>query len=170
MTPIRFKIKGFKINFMQWKIVVVLLLLLSVASCASRVVYDDVVAVDGETWDINNKVRLEFNVDDTTNTNLFFVHVRNKTTYRYSNLYLFMQTRFPNGNITKDTIECILADPSGKWLGKGSGPYRENMILLNASLKFPLKGKYVMDIEQAMRDEKLSGITDVGIRIERNPN
>ncbi|PKP53087.1 MAG: hypothetical protein CVT92_05820 [Bacteroidetes bacterium HGW-Bacteroidetes-1] len=140
------------------------------SSCNKSVFFDDVAKIDGGGWNRNDKARFEIEVADTAQTYMFFIHVRNDMSYRYSNLYIFMQTRFPNGNITRDTLECILADPTGKWLGKGSGKLRQNLILLNASLKFPLNGSYVMDIEQGMRDEVLTGISDIGIRIEKNPN
>ncbi|MDO8897503.1 MAG: gliding motility lipoprotein GldH [Bacteroidales bacterium] len=139
-------------------------------SCSSRVIFDDVSSIGTEGWHMHDKQRFEINVDDTLSTFRFFVHVRNDISYRYSNLYFFMQTRFPNGNVTRDTIECVLADLSGKWTGKGSGQHRDHLILLNQSLKFPLSGTYIIDIEQAMREDVLHGIRDVGIRIEKNPN
>lgn len=139
-------------------------------SCNRRAIFDDISSVGGDGWHMDEKQRFEVQINDTLNTFRFFVHVRNDVSYRYSNLYFFMQTRFPNGNITRDTIECVLADLSGKWTGKGYGQFRDHMILLNPSLKFPLSGKYTIDIEQAMRDEVLHGISDIGIRIEKNPN
>jgi gliding motility-associated lipoprotein GldH len=35
------------------------------------------------------------------------------------------------------------------------------------NVRFPLAGKYHMDVEQAMRMEQLPGILNAGIRIER---
>jgi len=134
-----------------------------------RTSFDDVRTLPSEGWQKDQKERFVFTVLDTTNTFLFYLHVRNEIDYRYSNLYVFMETQFPNGNITRDTLECILAEPSGKWTGKGYGRLKENMILLNPTIKFPVKGAYTIDIEQAMRDENLEGITNIGIRIERNP-
>jgi gliding motility-associated lipoprotein GldH len=142
----------------------------SFVSCSSRAIFDDVVPIGNDGWHMDDKQRFEINVNDTLNTFRFFVHIRNDISYRYSNLYFFMQTRFPNGNVTHDTIECVLADLSGKWNGKGSGQHRDHLILLNQSLKFPLSGTYTIDIEQAMREEVLHGIRNVGIRIEKNPN
>ncbi len=76
-----------------------------------------------------------------------------------------MTTKFPNGNLTRDTIECILAGNKGKWLGKGWGHLKENEILLNQSMHFPVKGKYEFWIQQAMRADTLKGIANVGLRI-----
>ena len=79
---------------------------------------------------------------------------------------MFLHTTFPNGNQTHDTIECIFAYPDGRWIGDGSGSMRDLKILLNNNLRFPIKGNYHFEIEQAMREPVLEGITDVGLRIE----
>ena len=87
--------------------------------------------------------------------------------YRYSNLFVFLHTRMPNGNLTHDTIECTLATPEGRWIGKGSGSMRDLRVPLNENLRFPLKGMYHFEIEQAMREPVLKGISDIGLFIEK---
>jgi gliding motility-associated lipoprotein GldH len=79
-----------------------------------------------------------------------------------------LQTRYPQGTYSKDTLECILADQTGKWLGDGSGDIWDNQILFRKNFKFKRKGKYVFSLEQAMRLENLPQILDVGIRIEKS--
>lgn len=150
------------------KVFVLLIIISGLSACGKKYLYDDVHAIASAGWDRTSKERFIFEVPDSTNNYLFYLHLRHNVDYRYSNLYLFMETQFPNGNITRDTLECIIADPSGKWTGNGNGRLKTNLILLNPSLRFPLKGTYTIDIEQAMRDEVLEGITDVGIRIEQN--
>jgi gliding motility-associated lipoprotein GldH len=93
--------------------------------------------------------------------------VRNTGEYEYSNLYLFVTTHSPSGLALRDTIEVVLADDRGKWLGKGAAsvftlyiPYRQN-------IRFPLRGIYQFDIEQAMWIEDLKHISDIGLRIEK---
>jgi gliding motility-associated lipoprotein GldH len=135
-------------------------------ACNQQVLMDENLAVDDEGWDFRNRARFEVLVEDTISLHAFYLNVRQKETYRYNNLYVFLHTTFPNGTLTHDTIECLLAQPDGKWLGKTSGSYISNQILLNESLRFPLAGQYRFEIEQAMREEKLHGIADIGIRIE----
>lgn len=147
-------------------LVVFVLFLMLFSGCRQNVLLDDNLAVDAKGWDYRNRAGFELVVDDTMALHAFYLNVRQKETYRYSNLYVFLHTSFPNGTITHDTIECVLARPDGKWLGKSSGNYISNQILLNESLRFPLSGRYRFEIEQAMREEKLQGITDIGIRIE----
>lgn len=140
---------------------------LLITGCNQNVLMDENLAVDSEGWDYRNRAGFELVVEDTVANHAFYLNVRQKESYRFSNLYVFLHTSFPNGTQTHDTIECILARPDGKWLGKSSGNYISNQILLNESLRFPLAGRYRFEIEQAMREEELQGIANIGIRIEK---
>ncbi len=154
-------------SFLNIKLIVgSVLFLLIFSACNQHVLMDENLAVDDEGWDYRNRAGFEVLVEDTLSLHAFYLNVRQKESYRYNNLYIFLHTTFPNGTLTHDTIECVLAQPDGKWLGKTSGSYISNQILLNESLRFPLAGQYRFEIEQAMREEKLQGIADIGIRIE----
>lgn len=137
------------------------------SSCSSSMMYDESVVIPEAKWDNKNIPYFDVNVEDTISVYSFALNVRHIENYRYSNLFVFLHTTFPNGNVTHDTIECTLAYPDGSWVGKGSGSMRSDKILLNPNLRFPLGGVYHFEIEQAMRDEILKGIVDVGISIEK---
>lgn len=142
------------------------LLVFLLDSCTNGVLFDQTRNVDNH-WYKDNPVVFKVNVPDSLNNYDFYVNIRHHTTYRYSNLYLFLQTRFPNGHITRDTIQIILANKEGEWLGKGWGSIKEDQILLKQNLRFPLKGNYEFSIWQAMRADTLKGIKDIGLRIVR---
>ncbi|MCQ2307911.1 MAG: gliding motility lipoprotein GldH [Bacteroidales bacterium] len=137
------------------------------SSCSSRMMYDESVVIPEAKWDNKNIPYFDVNVEDTISVYSFALNARHIENYRYSNLFVFLHTTFPNGNVTHDTIECTLAYPDGSWVGRGSGSMRSDKILLNPNLRFPLGGVYHFEIEQAMRDEILKGIVDVGISIEK---
>ncbi len=109
--------------------------------------------------------KFDVEVTDTVSLFDFYINLRNTVDYKYSNFYLFLNTTLPDGMAARDTIELMLADRSGKWLGKGFGKYRDNQMLVRAGLQFPMAGNYVFEIEHAMRDTLLTGIGSVGIRI-----
>lgn len=142
--------------------------ILLLPSCGNKALFDDNLAIQNEIWTPDNNAIFKVEVKDTVHAYKFMINVRHTIDYRFSNLYVFMNTRFPNGNITRDTIECVLAAPDGKWVGKGFGELKQNQILLNSTLRFPLKGEYAFEIEQGMRVKELKGITDIGIRIEKS--
>jgi len=67
----------------------------------------------------------------------------------------------------RDTMECILADPNGKWLGEGLGDIWDNKILFKQNVKFRKSGLYEFSLTQAMRVDSLPMIMDAGISIEK---
>lgn len=141
---------------------------LLITACDPARLYDQSFAIKGAEWNRDSVYHYSVEIDDSLRLNNFFISIRNNTDYRYSNLYLFVTTVFPNGHSTTDTIECILADKDGRWLGSGSGRIRDNLIMLQPNLRFPIAGSYHFYLEQAMRDSVLVGIEDIGLRIEES--
>jgi gliding motility-associated lipoprotein GldH len=138
------------------------------AACDSSRVFEENKVIENQLWNNKNKMVFYVNVDDTITPHNFYINVRNATDYPFSNLFLFMETRYPQGTYSKDTLECVLADNTGKWLGDGSGDIWDNQILFRKNFKFKRKGKHVFSLEQAMRLENLPQILDIGIRIEKS--
>ena len=145
-----------------------LLLLLAFASCGSRG-FDQRVVIPEAKWDVENRVPFDVTVNDTLGIYRFGLGLRHMENYRYSNLYVLLHTTMPNGNVTHDTIQCLLATPEGRWVGKSSGSMCDLRITLNPNLRFPLVGTYHFEIEQAMREPVLKGISDIGLFIEKQP-
>ncbi len=149
-------------------LVVIISGILLLSSCGQKTIYDKQFTIEDGKWYKDEAAHFEVNVEDTTTLYNYYLILRHKTDYRFSNLYLFLSTEFPNHNVTRDTIECILADETGKWLGKGWSDIKEDNILLRKNLKFPLKGKYNFYFQQAMRRDTLKGIVNIGIRISES--
>lgn len=148
--------------------VITSLLIITLNSCGDKnVIFDESVIIPNASWDNKELPYFDVNIDDTLSSYSFYFNIRHLENYKYSNFYMFLHTTFPNGNQTHDTIECILAYPDGRWVGDGSGSMRTSKILLNNNLRFPLSGTYHFEIEQAMREPILEGVTDVGIRFEQ---
>lgn len=149
-------------------IIVIALLVALFSSCSQPAIFDEQVAIENAKWYKGESARFSVEINDSLTSYDFYLTVRNTTDYRYSNLYIFLLTRFPNNNLSRDTIEIMLADKTGKWLGKGWGSLKENTILLKQNLRFPLSGEYQFLIQQAMRVDTLEGISNVGLRIEKS--
>lgn len=134
-------------------------------SCDRNRYFDQTINIQDDGWHTDYTALFELEVTDTISLFDFYINLRNTVDYKYSNFYLFLNTALPDGMTARDTIELILAQRSGRWLGKGFGKYRDNQILVRRGLQFPLAGNYVFEIEHAMRDTLLTGIGSVGIRI-----
>ncbi|MGB0887237.1 MAG: gliding motility lipoprotein GldH [Vicingaceae bacterium] len=149
------------------KIVGVLLLMIGLVSCDSNKVFEEYIEVENANWKKENIASFEFAAKDTTVAHNLYINVRNTGSYAYSNLYLFVTMQGPNGGLLKDTVNCILADNRGKWLGNGVGDLWDLRIPYVGGFKFAQTGNYTVTLEQAMRvEEGLDGITDIGLRVE----
>ncbi|MCK9617373.1 MAG: gliding motility lipoprotein GldH [Lentimicrobiaceae bacterium] len=137
-------------------------------ACTPKPLLDKTANVDEKGWKPDAALQFSVEVTDLTALHNFYVTIRNTTDYKYSNIYLFIQTQFPNQKFSKDTVECLLANANGKWKGKGWGKIKDNRFLVKQDFRFPVKGIYTFYIRQAMRDKELVGIKNLGINIENN--
>jgi gliding motility-associated lipoprotein GldH len=149
------------------KIFLLLLIGFAITSCRQGMVYHNNKSIPSGVWDQDSLVKFTVNIDDTVSPLDFYLNLRHTTDYRYSNIYFFVETLFPSGQYSKDTIEFILADKRGEWYGKGFGSIKEFRVLLRKGIRFPAKGEYRFIFEQAMREEELKGIEDIGITLEK---
>ncbi|QOW11074.1 gliding motility lipoprotein GldH [Kaistella flava (ex Peng et al. 2021)] len=118
-------------------------------------------------WNKKTEQKFDFKVTDAQNPkNIIFV-VRNNNDYPYSNIRLIVN--FLDGQTKKkstDTLNYILAEPNGAWIGKGFGDTKEILFQYKLDYKFPANGDYSIGIIQAMRNDNLPGIEDIGVKIE----
>lgn len=138
-------------------------------SCDNNKVFEEYAELQNGTWYREDPVDFSFDVLDTINAHNIYINIRNSGEYPYSNLYLFVTIKGPDGSSTIDTVNCQLADNRGKWKGKGIGDLWDLKIPYIGQFKFAQKGEYNISYEQAMREEKgLIGISDVGLRVEKS--
>ena len=143
------------------------ILSLSLSSCDRSVLFEENVRIPDNRWDAANVIKLEADIPDTAQLYNLYVNVRNAGGYPYSNIFLFLNTTLPDGKRSRDTLEVTLADDKGQWLGDGMGDIWDNRALFRERMRFPQSGLYTFEIEQAMRQNPLPQIMDVGLRIER---
>ena len=140
---------------------------LVVCACDPEKIYESNVVIHSEGWRRMERARFEVEITDTISPCNILINVRNNNNYKYMQLWLFVDVRSPFGLVERDTFEIMLADHRGKWLGHGLGSKFDTRLYLSSNYRFPVAGKYVFEYEQAMRDEPLIGIDDIGLRIER---
>jgi len=140
---------------------------LFMGSCDQSRVFEDNTAIENNVWKSTTPVTFAVDIADTTEGNNFYLNIRHAEGYQYSNLYVFMKTKFPNGKSAQDTIELVLQDQNGKWTGSGLGDIWDSQIMFKRNLRFPMKGKYEFSVYQAMQTPELPMIMEVGMRIEK---
>lgn len=138
------------------------------SSCNKGVLYQKYVPLPDNVWDVKNPIVFNVDINDTVNYYNVFVNIRNADNYGYSNLYIFIDVLSPTHIQERDTMQCILADPNtGKWLGQGLGDIWDNKILFKRNVRFRQRGEYAIRYTQAMREDKLPMIMDVGLTVEQ---
>lgn len=142
-------------------------LLAAFSACDTKRVFDEYQPILDSKWDKNSPVVFDIPISDTLQNNNLYINIRNNINYGYSNLWLFIKIEQPGGLAIKDTFEMVLADPSGKWLGKGLSGLKTRQALYRSNVFFPNSGEYKISIQQGMRTPILEGINDVGLRVEK---
>ncbi len=142
-------------------------LLLTALACQPGIVHEQYKAIENRSWDKDSTLVFTIPVKDTLQNYNLVINVRNDVNYKYSNLWLFINIRQPDGQTLEDKFEIILADPIGKWLGSGFGGLKTREALYKSHVFFPVSGDYTITVQQGMREEVLKGISDVGIRVEK---
>jgi gliding motility-associated lipoprotein GldH len=99
------------------------------SSCNDNTVYEKNYNFEKGLWEADKPLQFQAIVKDTSIGYNVYLNLRNAGTYPYSNIFLFINTRFPGGMIDRDTVEIMLATPEGKWMGKGLGDLWDNQIL-----------------------------------------
>ncbi len=138
------------------------------AACDRKSLTNEYKIIGKNGWNKDSLLGFEVPVTDTLKMHQVFVNVRNDIQYKYSNLWLFIGITQPGDTIpVTDTLEITLAAPTGKWLGEGFGGMKTTETLYRKNVYFPKIGNYKIEVQHGMRGKILTGITDVGIRVER---
>ncbi|HPR31286.1 MAG TPA: gliding motility lipoprotein GldH [Prolixibacteraceae bacterium] len=145
----------------------VLILVFGFVSCDSDRLYEAYQTLPDGGWHRDSPVRFDFAIDNTLTSANLLINVRNLGNYSYSNVWFFVDITAPDQTSIRDTIEYTLAEPDGRWTGKGNTLY-SNQFVFRKNVFFPHKGEYSVLIHQGMRDIQLKGIRDIGLRVERN--
>ena len=135
-------------------------------SCTKPVYFEKYQTIDNP-WDKNKEYFFTCEIDDSSTFYDISLLIRNNNLYLYRNLWLFYAIEPPEGLVLRDTVECLLADDYGKWIGSGISIYNLT-IPVRTGYRFPQTGSYTFTVRQGMRDERLKGIEQIGVKIEKN--
>ena len=136
-------------------------------SCYSSIVFEEYKSFENQKWNTDSVAFFNYANSDTTSKNTIKIKLRHTVEYEFQNLFLFIETD------VMDTVELMLANKEGIWLGSGIGDVREFEFEYQNAKLFSKKENYSFKIEQAMRygmAEKiqvLNNVLAVGISIEK---
>ena len=128
-----------------------------------------------EGW--KNTEPAEFNFKgDLTSKNMSLI-LRHNNDYDYANIFLITELSSTHSLTQTDTLEFLLSNPSGQWLGdkkltliECKLPYKQSVILVKDSL-YSLKIRTSMRLNDHVKPiANLEGIIGLGLLIEEDVN
>lgn len=136
-------------------------------SC-NKITHEEYYSFPKSGWFSDSSVTFQYFILDTIKTYDMSLKIRHTVDYEFQNLFVFLEST------KRDTIEIILANKKGKWLGKGISDLREFEHVLEIDRRFLKSGEHSLKVEQAMRYggaeriENLKHILDLGLIISEN--
>ena len=144
--------------------------LLLVAACQNpNVLVDENQPINKARWTYVNPIKIKVPIVDTAAAYTLFINLRHTEEYAYSNIFIRIKQGNPNKTQTVWRKEYTLANLDGEWLGTGSGNLRSHQLVLFKNHHFLHPGTYVFELEQNMRDNPLKEVSDIGLRVEKQP-
>ncbi|MFM6954189.1 MAG: gliding motility lipoprotein GldH [Sphingobacteriaceae bacterium] len=145
-------------------------LVFSVFACQNpNVLVDENQSIDQARWTYVKPIKITVPIVDTTAAYAVFINLRHTEEYAYSNIFIRIKQHNPNKSQKVWRKEYTLANLEGEWLGTGSGNLLNHQLLLFKNHRFAHAGTYVFELEQNMRDNPLKGVSDIGLRVEKQP-
>ncbi len=138
-----------------------------VSACNEHTVYYSFQSIPSEGWRKSDTLFFKVPLTDSLQPLRFYAEVRNLNSYAYRELHLFVNQNFEDSTRWKtDTLTLVLADKDGRWNGDGVGYlYQSAQPLGTIRPKHP--GTYTIKVSHGMKNEILTGINDMGFRIEK---
>jgi gliding motility-associated lipoprotein GldH len=125
----------------------------------------------GKVWHRTDTVHFTYTANSEGLKN-FYIYLENTTDYPYSNIYIIAKMQSGN-KIHVDTLEYLMADGHGRWLGRKVRDVYENQLVLGTGIKTARGEKIEWELEPATRnikniegDKALPGIVKIGLVVE----
>jgi len=147
------------------------IILAGFSGCLPSPYYQKDVVVPQYAWGYSFQPSFRFEIADTTALyNLYFI-IRHTEAYPFSNIWMWVYTKQPGDtSYMRSRIEIPLAEPSGKWLGRGMGEIWEQRMPITRNdnpMQFNRPGVYEIKLEQNMRINPLPEVLQIGLRVEK---
>jgi len=117
-------------------------------------------------WNATDSVIFSFDIDGINNEKSISFFFRNNLDYPYRNIFLFIELHNDDRVVGVDTVQYLISNKYGQWLGRGLGKTRDNYFIFNHQYFFPDSGEHKIIIRHGMRSSQLVGAVKFGVKIE----
>ena len=148
------------------KVTLLAVISLLLLGCQQGVVFTEFKPLSGYGWEADSVVVFTPMLEDSLATYDMQLTVRHTDRYAYQNLWLFVDVKKDSVLLRRDTIEAMMANDRGEWLGSGLSKYTLPLLYLES---VPLQaGEYEVVVQQGMREDVLKGVADLGLKVIKN--
>ncbi len=133
-------------------------------SCTEQPFYEKVYSFKNNEWVQRVKPSFTIDVKDINIEYNFVITLRTTTDYKFSNLWIYMNTVTPDGTKAREPFQIAVTNPDGSWAGIKTGTIVELPLQFNKR-KLPKKGKYTFTLEQGITESKIDEVLDIGLRV-----
>ena len=147
------------------KVALLAIISLLVLSCQQGVVFTNFKAIPCG-WETDSVLVFSPVLEDSIATYDMQITVRHSDRYAYQNLWLFVDVKQDSLLLRRDTIEAMMANERGEWLGNGVTEYTLPLLYLE-HIQIQ-KGEYEIIVQHGMREEVLQGVIDLGLTVVKN--
>jgi gliding motility-associated lipoprotein GldH len=148
------------------KLLVFILTIMGIVSCSHEEIFFRYRSFPNAEWNRDDPAVFNLKIEENSQPYDVSIELRNNDAYPFSNIWLFIDYKTPNGKSRTDTVGVDVADAYGKWYGKGLSLFNLS-IPYETSLLFPDTGTYIYSIRQGMREDPLKGISDIGLKVSK---
>jgi len=150
----------------QTQLLSAVLLTLTLQACGPDYVLDQHADINKHQWHYADSLRFAANITDTTQLYNIRLQLSHQPDFSWQNLYVRVNTIFPNGQRLQQPLSLELADQGGVWYGKCSRESCSLDIPIQENAYFQQTGTYTFVVEQFMRENPVRGIHRIGMRIQ----
>lgn len=142
------------------------LLSFGIFACGPAYLYEESHSLEDNVWSYGDSLHFTFTVSDTQQIYNLYLEVAHSPDYAYQNLYTRIHTRFPNGEQLSEPLSLQMADQVGRWFGDCNQSRCQFSIPIQQGAFFNQSGSYQVMVEQFMREDNLTGISEIGFKVE----
>jgi gliding motility-associated lipoprotein GldH len=147
------------------KYLVPVVLILFVAACDKKVVYNEYQSIPDSGWSSDSIQYFSFQIKDTSRLYNITFNFRHSSDYPYQNCWIFTKRIQPDSTVYNDTTQFFPADETGRWLGTGLGSVFNFPAEFKKNYRFQKPGIYQYQLRHGLRDSLLTGIIEIGLKI-----
>jgi gliding motility-associated lipoprotein GldH len=109
-----------------------------------------------------------FKVKDTNRFYNLLIEIDHNKNYSWENLYVKIDTRFPDREQKSQLLSMTLADETGEWYSDCRGKTCTFYLTLQEQTIFPMVGDYQIKLFPWMRQDTIKDIYRIGFKVERD--